>query len=153
VLQRRADRRYGRRAVHIDLTPEQRALQRELREYFEALMTPERRSELKGGEAGGEAYRALVRRLGTDGKLGTGWPKEYGGQGRTPLEQYLFYDEANRAGVPLPLVTLNTVGPTLMLYGSDNSGRDLNGVACTSQDRRASERPSVIKSRALKARR
>jgi alkylation response protein AidB-like acyl-CoA dehydrogenase len=119
VLQRRADRRYGRRAVHIDLTPEQRALQRELREYFEALMTPERRSELKGGEAGGEAYRALVRRLGTDGKLGTGWPKEYGGQGRTPLEQYLFYDEANRAGVPLPLVTLNTVGPTLMLYGSD----------------------------------
>ncbi len=82
-------------------------------------MTPERRSQLKGGEAGGEAYRALVRQLGTDGKLGTGWPKEWGGQGRTPLEQYLFYDEANRAGVPLPLVTLNTVGPTLMLYGSD----------------------------------
>ena len=82
-------------------------------------MTPERRATLTGGEAGGEAYRDLVRQLGSDGWLGIGWPKEYGGQGRTPLEQYLFYDEANRAGVPLPLVTLNTVGPTLMRFGSD----------------------------------
>jgi alkylation response protein AidB-like acyl-CoA dehydrogenase len=105
--------------MHIDLTPEQRAFQHELREYFAALMTPERRASLTGGEAGGEPFRALVREMGRDGRLGAGWPKEYGGQGRTPLEQYIFYDEANRAGVPLQLVTLNTVGPTLMLYGSD----------------------------------
>ena len=105
--------------MHIDLSPEQRSLQRELRDYFATLMTPERRKELTGGEAGGEPFRALVREMGRDGWLGVGWPKEYGGQGRTPLEQYIFYDEANRAGVPLPLVTLNTVGPTLMLYGSD----------------------------------
>ena len=37
----------------IDLSPEQRALQLELREYFGALMTEERRAELRGGEAGG----------------------------------------------------------------------------------------------------
>jgi hypothetical protein len=105
--------------VHLDLSSEQRALRSELRSYFTALMTPERRATLTGGEAGGEAYRDLVRELGRDGWLGIGWPTEYGGQGRTPLEQYLFYDEANRAGVPLPLVTLNTVGPTLMRFGSD----------------------------------
>jgi len=105
--------------VHIDLTPEQRTLQAELRRYFASLMTPERRSELTGGEAGGQAYRELVRQLGQDGWLGVGWPTAYGGQGRTPMEQYLFYDEANRAGVPLPLVTLNTVGPTLMQFGSE----------------------------------
>jgi hypothetical protein len=103
----------------IDLSPEQRALQLELREYFAALMTPERRAGLTGGEAGGEAYREVVRQMGKDGWLGVGWPKEYGGQGRTALEQYLFFDEANRAGVPMPLVTLNTVGPTLRLYGSE----------------------------------
>ena len=57
--------------------------------------------------------------MGHDGKLGLGWPREFGGHGATALEQYLFYDEANRAGVPLPLVTLNTVGPTLMRFGSD----------------------------------
>ena len=105
--------------MHIDLTSEQRALQAELRRYFASLMTPQRRAELTGGEAGGEAYRDLVRQLGQDGWLGVGWPTAYGGQGRTPMEQYLFYDEANRAGVPLPLVTLNTVGPTLMQFGSE----------------------------------
>ncbi len=82
-------------------------------------MTPARRAALPGPEAGGDAYRDLVRQMGTDGWLGVGWPKEYGGQGRTPAEQFVFYDEAQRAGVPMPLVTLNTVGPTLMRYGSD----------------------------------
>jgi len=109
--------------VQIELTPEQRRLQRDLRGYFEALMTPERRAALAGGEAGGPAYRALVRQMGADGKLGLGWPEEYGGQGFTALEQYLFYDEANRAGAPLPLVTLNTVGPTLQRFGSDAQKR------------------------------
>lgn len=70
-------------------------------------------------EAGGAAYRDVVRQMGTDGWLGVGWPKEYGGQGRTPLEQLIFYDEAQRAAVPMPLVTLNTVGPTLMRFGSE----------------------------------
>lgn len=105
--------------MHIDLTPEQRALQAQLREYFEALMTPERRAALRAApEGAGEAYRALIRQLGRDGWLGIGWPKEYGGQGRSWIEQHIFYDEAQRAGVPMPLVTLNTVGPTLMRFGT-----------------------------------
>ncbi|MCU1460557.1 MAG: acyl-CoA dehydrogenase [Acidimicrobiales bacterium] len=105
--------------MHIDLTDAQRDLQHELRAYFAALMTPERRAVLAGGEAGGAAFREVVRQMGKDGWLGVGWPKEYGGQGRTPLEQLIFFDEANRASVPIPLVTLNTVGPTLMRFGSD----------------------------------
>jgi alkylation response protein AidB-like acyl-CoA dehydrogenase len=105
--------------MDIDLSPDQRSLQLELREYFGSLMTPERRAGLSGGEAGGQAYREIVRQMGRDGWLGVGWPKEYGGQGRTALEQYIFFDEANRAGVPMPLVTLNTVGPTLRKFGSD----------------------------------
>ena len=106
--------------MQLDLTPEQRALQLEVRAYFAGLMTSQRRAALsEGSEAGGPAYRELVRQMGADGWLGVGWPVEYGGQGRTPLEQYLFYDEAQRAGVPMPLVTLNTVGPTLMRFGSD----------------------------------
>ena len=27
----------------------------------------------------GKAYRAIIKRMGSDGKLGVGWPKEYGG--------------------------------------------------------------------------
>jgi alkylation response protein AidB-like acyl-CoA dehydrogenase len=107
--------------MFLDLTPEQRSLQRELREYFAGLLTPEIREKLGGdeGEAGGELYKSLVRQMGTDGWLGIGWPVEYGGQGRSPVEQYIFFEEADRAAAPIPLVTLNTVGPTLMLYGSD----------------------------------
>jgi hypothetical protein len=110
--------------MHIDLSPEQRQLQQDLRTYFTGLMTPERRAGLTGGEAGGEAYRAVVRQMGSDGWLGVGWPKEYGGKGLTALEQYIFFDEANRAGVPMPLVTLNTVGPTLRSFGSDEQKRE-----------------------------
>jgi alkylation response protein AidB-like acyl-CoA dehydrogenase len=109
-----------RAAMELELSPEQRALQQQLRDYFEALMTPQRRASLaSANEAAGPAYRDVVRQMGRDGWLGVGWPKEYGGQGRSPLEQYLFFSEAQRAGAPIPLVTLNTVGPTLMRFGND----------------------------------
>ncbi|MFF9885438.1 MULTISPECIES: acyl-CoA dehydrogenase family protein [Streptomyces] len=62
-----------------------------------------------------------MRRLGAarTGWLGVGWPEEYGGRGMTAMEQFVFFDEAAQAGVPLPLMALNTVGPTIMRYGTD----------------------------------
>ncbi|MGH9307510.1 MAG: acyl-CoA dehydrogenase family protein [Acidimicrobiales bacterium] len=105
--------------MHIDLTESQLALRTELRRYFAELMSPQRKEALRYADAGGSAYRDVVRQMGQDGWLGIGWPTEYGGQGASPMEQYLFFDEAQRAGVPVPLVTLNTVGPTIMKFGSD----------------------------------
>jgi hypothetical protein len=67
----------------------------------------------------GKAYRAIIKRMGADGKLGVGWPKEYGGHGFGPVEQSIFVNEAARADVPLPAVTLQTVGPTLQEYGTE----------------------------------
>jgi len=105
--------------VHIDLSPDQLALRQELRAYFGRVMTDERRRALRDSDAGGSAYREVVRQMGADGWLGVGWPKEYGGRGLTALEQLIFFDESNRANVPLPFVTLNTVGPTLIRFGTD----------------------------------
>jgi len=109
--------------MQIAYTPEQEQLQRELRAYFSELMTPERREALAGGPEGGETsrlmYREVIKQLGTDGWLGIGWPKEYGGQGRTMMEQLIFSDETTIASVPLPLLTINTVGPTIMEYGTE----------------------------------
>ncbi len=105
--------------MQIAYTPEQEALQRELREYFAALMTPEVQAELATGDSGGPACLEGVRRLGRDGWLGIGWPEEYGGQGRGELEQYIFTNEAWRSGFPLPFLTINTVGKTIMEFGSD----------------------------------
>ncbi len=108
--------------MHIALTPEQEQLREELREYFGALVTPEVKAGLAAatGEFGDDAvYKQVIRQLGTDGWLGIGWPKEYGGQARSMVEQLIFTDAAAIAGVPIPYLTLNTVGPTIMRYGTD----------------------------------
>ncbi|TDE35210.1 acyl-CoA dehydrogenase [Nonomuraea mesophila] len=101
----------------IDLTPDQRALRDELREYFQGCLTAEDRGKI-AGDPFGETYMEHCRRLGRDGKLGLGWPKEYGGGGYGPLEQQIFANEIARAGVPYPIITVQTVGPTLMQYGT-----------------------------------
>jgi alkylation response protein AidB-like acyl-CoA dehydrogenase len=105
--------------MHIDFSDEEKALRLELRNYFAALMTPEVEEEVATSEGGGPLYTRALKRMGADGWLGIGWPKQYGGQGRSALEQFIFFDEVQRAGFPIPLLTLNTVGPTLMKYGSD----------------------------------
>ena len=68
--------------MYIAYTAEQEALRRELRAYYAELLTPEIREELHRGMGSGPTMRAVVRRMGADGWLGIGWPKEYGGQGR-----------------------------------------------------------------------
>lgn len=104
--------------MFLDYTPEQQALRRELREYFARLLTPEVRAELGPPGEGSPLFRTIVKQMGADGWLGVGWPKEYGGQGRDATDQFIFFDEVQRAGAPFPFVTLNTVGPTIMKFGS-----------------------------------
>src|SRR5438552_5477832 len=107
--------------MFLDYTPEQQALRDEVRRYFAELLTPDVRARLAEGEPGegGVAYREVVARIGADGWLGVGWPKEYGGQGRPATDQFILFDEIQRAGAPFPFVTINTVGPTIMAFGSD----------------------------------
>jgi len=109
--------------VHIAFTKEQEELQRELREYFGKLMTPEVQANLyssRGEYGSSDAYKSIVRQMGTDGWLGIGWPKEYGGQARSMMEQLIFTDEASTAGAPVPFLTINSVGPTIMQYGTED---------------------------------
>ena len=107
--------------MRLQYTPEQQKLAHELRDYFAGLMTPRLREALadpEGDYGDGDAYREIVRQLGRDGWLTLGWPVEHGGGGRTPLEQLIFADEAATAGVPVPFLTINTVGPTIMRFGT-----------------------------------
>jgi alkylation response protein AidB-like acyl-CoA dehydrogenase len=105
--------------MHLEETSEQLALRHELRAYFADLLTPEVRQSLDSENEGGRVARSLVRRMGKDGWLGIGWPKEYGGQGRPTGDQFIFFTEVQRARAPFPFVTLNTVGPMLMRFGTD----------------------------------
>ncbi|MEU2338561.1 acyl-CoA dehydrogenase family protein [Streptomyces sp. NPDC013172] len=108
--------------MHLAPTERQQRLRTELRAYFRSLIPSPAPEEP-------EERRALLRRIGADGLLGLGWPVEYGGQGRGADEQFVFFDEAYRAGAPVSMVTLNTVGPTLMKYGSaEQKARFLPGI-------------------------
>ncbi len=104
--------------MFIDLTKDQRALQAEIHTYFAHLLSPEE-TEAMRTDRHGPAYRQVVRRMGADGWLGVGWPVEYGGRGFGEMEQQIFVNEAARADIPLPYVTLQTVGPTLQRYGTE----------------------------------
>ncbi|MFP8882121.1 MAG: acyl-CoA dehydrogenase family protein [Myxococcota bacterium] len=105
--------------MYLDFTPEQRAFRAELREYFSELIDEQAVKEMRGSEGGNPTYDRILKQMGADGILGVGWPEEYGGQGRGPVDQYIFSEEVQRSGFPLPFLTLNTVGPTLMRYGNE----------------------------------
>ena len=105
--------------MKLDLTAEQRRFRDELRAYLAELMTDALVRELAAGhEGGGPEFRKAMKQMGRDGLLGISWPREYGGQARSPVEQFLFADEVQAVGFPLPFLTLNTVGPTLREYGT-----------------------------------
>ena len=105
--------------MHLTYTPGQERLRRELQAYFSGLMNPDLRAALQGGDYGdGAAYREVVRQLGRDGWLALSWPAEYGGRDAPLIDQLIFMDEAAAAGVPVPFLTINTVGPTIMRYGT-----------------------------------
>jgi alkylation response protein AidB-like acyl-CoA dehydrogenase len=105
--------------MFLEESPEQQRLRVELRAYYAELLTDEVRAGLTDGGEGGEQWRQVVRTIGKDGWLGIGWPEEVGGQGRPATDQFIFFDETRRAGAPFPFVTVNTVGPTLMRYGTE----------------------------------
>lgn len=110
--------------MYLEFTREQRSLQRQLRAYFEDLV-----ADVEGSGKNEPTYTEYIRRMGRDGWLGLGWPVEYGGQARGPIDQMIFVEESHWAGVPLPLLTLNSVGPTLMALGtSEQKQRILPGI-------------------------
>jgi alkylation response protein AidB-like acyl-CoA dehydrogenase len=110
--------------MEIGYTEEYQALRNELREYYANLLTPEVEAQLAASEGIGPNMRRVVKQMAHDGWLGIGWPKEWGGQGRSAIEQFIFFDESMRAGAPVPMLTINTVGPTIMQFGSPEMKAD-----------------------------
>jgi len=106
--------------MFLAYTPEQEAFRAELREYFARIVTPEVAEEMSRGDLGGPHCLEAVRQMGRDKWLAVSWPQEVGGRGLSLVEQLIFFDEAHRANAPVPLLTVNTVGQTLLQFGSDD---------------------------------
>jgi len=104
--------------VYIGYDEKQEALRAEVRAYYDKLLTPEIRAALKAEAGTGPVHREIVGRMGRDGWLTVGWPEDYGGRGYSAVEQFIMFDESVACGAPIPMLTINTVGPTLMQYGT-----------------------------------
>jgi alkylation response protein AidB-like acyl-CoA dehydrogenase len=106
--------------MELDFTTEQRKFRDELRAYFTDMMTDDLTAELSGGgEGGGPEFRKAMKQMGSDGLLGISWPKQYGGQERSAIDQFIFADEVQAVGFPLPFLTLNTIGPVLREHANE----------------------------------
>ncbi len=100
--------------MDTSFSPEQERLRRELAAYMSALMTPGLRAEIArpvGTEGGGPVWRAALRQMGKDGRIGLGWPTARGGRGFGPVEQCIFIEEVTRSGFPFPYLTPESWDP------------------------------------------
>jgi 3-oxocholest-4-en-26-oyl-CoA dehydrogenase alpha subunit len=111
-------------AVRIAYNDAEEQLRSELRAYYEKLLDDETRAKLAHSEGIGPEMREVVKQMGADGWLGIGWPTEYGGQGRGPVDQFIFFDESMRSGAPVPMLTINSVAPTIMQFGTEEQKQD-----------------------------
>ena len=110
--------------MRIAYTEQEEQLRAELRAYYEQLLDDDTRAKLALAEGIGPDMRRVVRQMGEDGWLGIGWPTEYGGQGRGPVDQFIFFDESMRSGAPVPMLTINSVAPTIMQFGTEEQKKD-----------------------------
>lgn len=72
-----------------------------------------------------EERRAWERRLGADGWIGLGWPREAGGRGASLIQQVIWHEEYARAGGPgrLGHIGEGLLAPTVIAFGSDAQKR------------------------------
>jgi alkylation response protein AidB-like acyl-CoA dehydrogenase len=102
-------------------TPENEAFRQEVRQFIAENVTPALRAELEEGpqKGSGPLTKELFLKLGQQGWIGMSWPKEYGGQGRDPIDQYIFEEELVRAKVPLDIGNIIEQAPAIMMAGTE----------------------------------
>ena len=103
-------------------TPEQDEWRQEVRSTIESLITPELREEMEVGDdvGPGPDGKRFMRALGSRGLLGISWPTEYGGLGRSLMDQYIFSEEIGGfGGLYTNGTAVNMVGPTILNVGTD----------------------------------
>ncbi len=107
--------------MEFSFTPQQERLREEVREFLDKNVTEQCRLDLRYDHPYSEDTWKLLRGLGERGWLTSAWPRELGGIGATPLDNYVIQEEIAYAFAPAPFAVIApmVVGPTLLLYGSD----------------------------------
>jgi len=111
--------------VDFSLTPEQEQFKNQVRDFIQKHLTPELRDEVEREQYSiGPLGKKFVRLMGQQGWLGIGWPRQYGGQGRGAIDQWLFLEQMDLESLPTGGLTLSSAGPTLMRVGSEEQKRE-----------------------------
>src|SRR5574337_785287 len=105
--------------MDFHFTPEQEAFRREIRAFLDQHLTPETREEYDITHTPGPLSKALLRKIGAQGWLGIGWPTEYGGQGRSMIDQLVFYEELDREHFFYGDLTVTSLAMALIRIGSE----------------------------------
>jgi pimeloyl-CoA dehydrogenase large subunit len=107
--------------MDLRFTDEELAFRDEVRTFFKENLPPAIREKLKEGRhTSKDELVEWTRILNKKGWAVSHWPKEYGGTGWTPVQQYIFLDELQQAPAPSPLpFGVSMVGPVIYTFGSD----------------------------------
>jgi len=87
--------------MDFGLTQEQEDLREQVRAFIAENVSQGLLDEMEGGEEGGRGpeYRELVAKVAEKGWIGISWPKEYGGQSGSRIDQYIVEEEFMRLGI------------------------------------------------------
>ncbi len=111
--------------MDFDDTPEEAAYRGRVRSVLERRagdllhVAPGEPVDARAREA---ELRATQRVLAEEGLVGVAWPREYGGQGGTLVQQAIVAQELSRARVPTLVnhIGIGMCGPTVIAHGSDD---------------------------------
>ena len=118
--------------MELVFTDREEAFRQEVREFLKRELPSDWEGFDEGDEYEGEGWeftRSLARRLAEKGWLTLSWPKEYGGQDLPIMEQVVYQEEMAYHMVPSATLDMGVggigwVGPTLMLYGTEEQKRE-----------------------------
>jgi alkylation response protein AidB-like acyl-CoA dehydrogenase len=115
----------------LNMGPAATAFRDEIRAWLAQHWTAEKRAAHEQTPFNQHGYdKEFSRLMGRDGWIGVGWPKRFGGQGRSAEEQVAFISEMVRAGAPFSAhnTSETIVAPSLFAYGTPEQQEEWIGA-------------------------
>ena len=108
--------------MDFDFAPEERAFEAEVEHFLEAQRSPDvmdAHPEQLSQTVDSPPKRAFMRKLAERGWLGMSWPKQYGGQERPGIYDFMLTEALSRFGAPQPGKGVGIVGKTIIRHGNE----------------------------------
>jgi 3-oxocholest-4-en-26-oyl-CoA dehydrogenase alpha subunit len=108
--------------MDFDFSPEESAFQRELEAFLAANASPDvmdANPEQLSQTVDTPPKRAFMRKLAERGWLGMSWPRQYGGQEKSGIYDFILTEALSRWGAPQPGKGVGIVGKTIIRHGNE----------------------------------